>query len=241
VASLRTRESSLARTELSSARGGQFHLPPAKQPTDRAYGVRRRRAARPASTHSLTRPPTISTASVTATPGTSRSSASGANSTHQAPAGNRSKPRSPQGEPRLTAAARARQRQQPRVLQHPLSSVSSRSRPTKLDSATGRLCGRSTPGNGVTVPAPTSNRSACDMPASTSHSKPESGQATGLKQILASVTARRHTRFGPPSLGARASVRHLEAQTLHRHKQQAYAGTRLGAFASAGIVETEHW
>jgi hypothetical protein len=139
VASLRTRESSLARTELSSARGGQFHLPPAKQPTDRAYGVRRRRAARPASTHSLTRPPTISTASVTATPGTSRSSASGANSTHQAPAGNRSKPRSPQGEPRLTAAARARQRQQPRVLQHPLSSASSRSRPHEARQRNGEI------------------------------------------------------------------------------------------------------
>jgi hypothetical protein len=139
VASLRTRESSLARTELSSARGGQFHLPPAKQLTDRAYGVRRRRAARPASTHSLTRPPTISTASVTATPGTSRSSASGANSTHQAPAGNRSKPRSPQGEPRLTAAARARQRQQPRVLQHPLSSASSRSRPHEARQRNGEI------------------------------------------------------------------------------------------------------
>jgi hypothetical protein len=60
-------ESSLAATELSSARVGQFHLPPAKHPTDRAYRVRRRRAAGLASTHSRTHPPPISTARVTAT------------------------------------------------------------------------------------------------------------------------------------------------------------------------------
>jgi hypothetical protein len=162
-------------------------------------------ARRPASTHSLARPPTSSTASVAATP--ANQPLLGQWRQLNPPRAGREPiqnlGRSPQGEPRLTAPARARQRQQPRVLQHPLSSASSRSRPTKLDSATGRLCGRSTPGNGVTVPAPTSNCSACDMPASTSHSKPEPGQ----------VSQSPTTRLSPRTIG---SVRYTVSPTFAR-------------------------